>query len=47
MAHLDDIDERITDLQRIRRTPEGLIERCHGDHRSDCSILDKLADAKN
>jgi len=46
-AHLDDIDERIADLQRIRRTLEGLIERCHGDHRPDCPILDELAEAKN
>ena len=46
-AHLDDIDERIADLQRIRRTLEGLMERCHGDHRPDCPILDELAEAKN
>jgi MerR family copper efflux transcriptional regulator len=46
-AHLTTIDARIADLQRIRRTLEGLIERCHGDHRPDCPILDELADAKN
>jgi hypothetical protein len=38
------IDARIADLQRIRRTLEGLIERCHGDHRPDCPILDELAE---
>jgi MerR family copper efflux transcriptional regulator len=43
-AHLRDIDERIADLQRIRRTLLGLIERCHGDHRPDCPILDELAE---
>jgi Cu(I)-responsive transcriptional regulator len=46
-AHLNAIDERIADLQRIRRTLEGLIERCHGDHRPDCPILDELAEAGN
>jgi Cu(I)-responsive transcriptional regulator len=44
--HLDAIDTRIADLQRIRRTLEGLIERCHGDHRPDCPILDELAEMK-
>jgi Cu(I)-responsive transcriptional regulator len=46
-AHLRAIDERIADLQRVRRTLEGLIERCHGDHRPDCPILDELAEAGN
>jgi MerR family transcriptional regulator, copper efflux regulator len=46
-AHLRDIDERIADLQRIRRTLVGLMERCHGDHRPDCPILDELAEAEN
>ena len=46
-ARVKEIDERIADLQRIRRTLEGLIERCHGDHRPDCPILDELAEAKN
>jgi MerR family copper efflux transcriptional regulator len=46
-AHLGDIDERIVELQRIRRTLLGLIERCHGDHRPDCPILDELAEENN
>jgi MerR family transcriptional regulator, copper efflux regulator len=45
--HLRDIDERIVELQRIRRTLVGLIERCHGDHRPDCPILDELAEKEN
>jgi Cu(I)-responsive transcriptional regulator len=45
--HLRDIDERIVELQRIRRTLVGLIERCHGDHRPDCPILDELAEREN
>jgi hypothetical protein len=38
---------RHSDLQRIRRSLPGLIERRYGDHRPDCPILDELADAKN
>ena len=43
-ARLGEIDARIAELQRIRRTLEGLVERCHGDHRPDCPILDELAE---
>lgn len=45
-AHLGDIDARIAELKRMRQTLEGLIERCHGDHRPDCPILDELAEEK-
>jgi MerR family copper efflux transcriptional regulator len=45
-AHLGDIDARIAELRRIRQTLLGLIERCHGDHRPDCPILDDLAEEK-
>jgi MerR family copper efflux transcriptional regulator len=43
-AHLDDIDARIAELKRMRQTLQGLVERCHGDHRPDCPILDELAE---
>ena len=46
-AHLGDIDARIAELKRMRQSLERLIERCHGDHRPDCPILDELAEAKN
>jgi len=42
-AHLADIDARIDELKRLRRTLEGLIERCHGDDRPDCPIIDELS----
>jgi MerR family transcriptional regulator, copper efflux regulator len=45
-ARIGDIDARIAELKRIRQTLEGLIERCHGDHRPDCPILDELAEEK-
>ena len=46
-AHLQEIDARIAELERMRRTLTTLIERCHGDHRPDCPILDELAEGNN
>ncbi len=43
-AHLKEIDGRIAELKRMRQTLEGLVHRCHGDHRPDCPILDELAE---
>ncbi len=37
------IDQRLAELGEMRRTLQHLIERCHGDHRPDCPILDELA----
>jgi hypothetical protein len=31
---------KITELESMRRTLASLIERCRGDHRPDCPILD-------
>lgn len=42
-AHLDDIARKIAQLEGMRRTLETLIERCHGDDRPECPILDDLA----
>ncbi len=42
--HVADIDRKITELQAMRRTLVDLIDRCHGDHRPDCPILDDLAE---
>lgn len=43
-AHLAVIDVRIAELKQMRQTLQHLVERCHGDHRPDCPILDKLAE---
>ncbi|MEQ9320245.1 MAG: Cu(I)-responsive transcriptional regulator [Polyangiaceae bacterium] len=37
------IDEKLAELQSMRRTLSTLVERCHGDDRPDCPILDELA----
>jgi len=44
--HLRDIDRKIADLQGMRDTLVHLMERCHGDQRPDCPILDDLAGAQ-
>jgi len=45
-AHLERIQGKITELDSMRRTLQGLIAACHGDHRPDCPILDDLAKAE-
>ena len=42
-AHMVELDQKITELQAMRRTLEQLVHHCHGDHRPDCPILDDLA----
>lgn len=37
------IDEKIAELESMKRTLETLMARCHGDDRPDCPILDRLA----
>lgn len=41
--HVEDIDRKIAELGGMRDTLIDLIERCHGDDRPDCPILDDLA----
>ncbi len=41
--HLQQIDQKITQLQSMRETLSHMIEACHGDHRPDCPILSDLA----
>ena len=38
-----EIEAKIVELESMRRTLDHLIERCHGDERPDCPILDDLA----
>jgi len=41
--HVEEIDQKIDKLQAMRRTLTHLVDRCHGDDRPDCPILDDLA----
>ncbi|MEO1091647.1 MAG: Cu(I)-responsive transcriptional regulator [Pseudomonadota bacterium] len=43
LAHVDQIDGRIAELRAMKVTLLGLAERCHGDERPDCPILEELA----
>ena len=41
--HVAEIDRRMEELLTMRRTLLHLVERCHGDDRPDCPILEGLA----
>jgi Cu(I)-responsive transcriptional regulator len=43
--HLEALDRKIEELRSMRRTLADLVERCRGDARPDCPILDDLEDA--
>jgi MerR family copper efflux transcriptional regulator len=43
LNHLQELDERILELQEIRQAIAHLADHCHGDDRPDCPILDGLA----
>ncbi len=40
--HLQALDRKIEELHAMRKTIAHLIERCHGDDRPDCPILDDI-----
>ncbi len=42
-AHLLQISEKIAGLQEMQKTLSELVNKCHGDDRPDCPILDGLA----
>ncbi len=46
-AHITELDQKIAELQGMRRTLETLVRHCHGDARPDCPILDDLAAASH
>ena len=44
--HATALDRKIAELRSMRRTLANLMERCRGDDRPDCPILDDLADGE-
>lgn len=44
-AHARELEQKIAEMQAMQRTLEDLANRCHGDDRPDCPILDDLAHA--
>lgn len=43
LSHVQALDEKIAELQAMRRSLAELAQHCHGDARPDCPILDDLA----
>lgn len=43
LEHIEEIEQRIEELNSIRETLIRLTDSCHGDHRADCPILDELS----
>jgi len=43
LAHADDLQRRIDEMQAMQRTLTHLAHCCHGDQRPECPILDDLA----
>lgn len=41
--HIDGLNQKIDELQAMKRTLERLVHDCHGDHRPECPILEDLA----
>src|SRR6478736_6982299 len=41
--HISDLEQKIDELQGMKRTLEALVHRCHGDQRPECPILEDLA----
>ena len=41
--HLARIDRKLAELESMRRVLGRLVERCHGDERPECPIIDDLA----
>ena len=45
--HIAAIERKLSELEAMRDTLQDLVDRCHGDHRPDCPILDDLADEEH
>ena len=45
LRHVAELERKIAELTGIRNTIAALAERCHGDDRPDCPILDDLSAA--
>lgn len=43
LQHVQALDQRIVELQKMRDTLAQLAQHCHGDNRPDCPILEDLA----
>ena len=44
LNHMEELDERIRELQAMRKTIAHLAQHCHGDERPECPIIEGLAE---
>ena len=42
-AHLQELEQKVLELQQMKTALEHLVHCCHGDDRPECPILDSLA----
>ena len=42
-AHIEELDEKLKEIQAMKATLEHLVNCCHGDDRPDCPIIETLA----
>lgn len=45
--HLEEIQTKIAELKALRGTLKDLYDRCRGDHRPECPIIDGLAEPRH
>ena len=45
LRHVAELETKAAELQAMSRTLRALAERCHGDERPECPIVEDLADA--
>ena len=44
LAHIANLDHRVSQMMSMKHTIEALAASCHGDKRPACPILDELAE---
>jgi len=47
LAHVAELEAKAQEIAEMSRALRHLADQCDGDHRSDCPIIDGLADAAN
>jgi MerR family copper efflux transcriptional regulator len=45
-AHLQELDQKLQELQAMKATLEHLVHCCHGDDRPECPIIDAIAEGR-
>lgn len=45
LAHIQELEQKLQEIQAVKATLEHLVHCCQGDDRPDCPILERLADA--